>query len=540
MRSVSLALLLVVCGASGCYREPWAPDVTTAASPGSHQPPGNHSPEDSRSADGEDADGPDGVADVPTPVVPSAAPIAIDGRFDDWETVPALYVDPTGDAGSTGIDIATVKASHDARFLYLYFETGAEISLANDQYLTLYLDADDDPYSGTEYRGIGAELQWVFGQRGGKVFGGQGVTPVQFADIRFRALPTVTSTRFEVAIGRLEKPGGKVLLPGGTVALVLVDHTWNGQGAEDGDFAPETGEAIRYSLEAPAPEPMAPVSLERHPDAGLRIVSWNSLYTGLLDPERAESFRRILQALQPDILCLQEAWYPADTAELLDEWLPLEEGHWHAVSHGNSITLSRYPFVYGWPGGFALLPDAILVTGIELPDSRRIIVFNAHLAWGDQDEQRQLEADAFIAYLRQMAGPDWPEEVAAGTPFLLVGDLNLVGDAQQLRTLVEGDVVGEEEYGEDHAPDWDGTPLLVPPLLQTEHRMGYTWRPTGGSYWPGLLDYALLSDSVLALHKGFLLYTGEMSQEELAAHGLQDSDSATASDHLPLVLDVGF
>jgi endonuclease/exonuclease/phosphatase family metal-dependent hydrolase len=529
---VRLPLIIVGLLLVACARDPWVADVTTSATPGSEPP---------RAADAYRWEAGRSQADSQRqpedgPSYPAA--IALDGEFDDWEEIPPLYTDETGDGGWTGIDLGVIKAAHDADYFYLYFEVGEEISLGSDQFLALYLDCDDRLTTGYEYRGIGAELQWIFGQRGGKVYRPEGMTPVQYSDIGFRGGPTVTSDRFEVSFSRHAKVGDAKLLGTGTVAITIADHTWNGEGVEDGDAAPLLGTVLRYYLGEEAPPPMEPVPLGRAAGTLLRVVSWNSLYTGLLDPERAPHFKRILKAVDPDVVCLQEAWYASQTAATLDEWLPLVGGQWQVSDYGNQITLSRIPIEYGWPGGYGLMPENVLQTTVVAHGGARVIIFNAHLAWGDQDEARQRQADAFIAYLRAMERGEAGMDVPEGTPFVFLGDLNLVGDAQQLTTLLTGDIQNEEEFGPDFAPDWDDTPLTSPALLQTERRMGYTWRADSGSYWPGRLDYALLPDSAVQLAGGYLLYTSAMSQEVLAAHGLHADDSTSASDHLPLVLDL--
>ena len=45
-------------------------------------------------------------------------------------------------------------------------------------------------------------------------------------------------------------------------------------------------------------------------------------------------------------------------------------------------------------------------------------------------------------------------------------------------------------------------------------------------------------DSVLQVVHSFILHTGEMSDDVLADLGLESSDSAIASDHLPHIADV--
>ena len=90
---------------------------------------------------------PDGLDCVPH--AGSAQPIVLDGRFDDWDNVPVAYADPSGDAGSTGIDLTTIKIANDADNLYVYMDLGAEIVLKSNQYLVLYIDGDGDSGTGS-------------------------------------------------------------------------------------------------------------------------------------------------------------------------------------------------------------------------------------------------------------------------------------------------------------------------------------------------------------------------------------------------------
>ena len=124
----------------------------------------------------------------------------------------------------------------------------------------------------------------------------------------------------------------------------------------------------------------------------------------------------------------------------------------------------------------------------------------------------------------------------AGTPFILAGDLNLVGDVQQLTTLLTGNIIDEDKFGPDFIPDWDGTGLkdLVPG--HTHSNFTTTWRDDASSYASGRLDFIIYSDSVLNV-QGFVLETFEMPQDVLDAYGLQADDTG-GSDHLPLVADI--
>ena len=125
----------------------------------------------------------------------------------------------------------------------------------------------------------------------------------------------------------------------------------------------------------------------------------------------------------------------------------------------------------------------------------------------------------------------------AGTPFMLLGDLNLVGDSQQLRTLVSGETVNVSEFGDGGPPDWDDSNLEDLLSVQTDKRTAYTWRNDGSSFSPGRLDFMIYTGSVMNVEKAYTLQTNVMPPERLAANGLLKGDTGLASDHLPKVAD---
>ena len=86
------------------------------------------------------------------------------------------------------------------------------------------------------------------------------------------------------------------------------------------------------------------------------------------------------------------------------------------------------------------------------------MVIVAHPPCCSNDQGRQDEIDAFMAFLRE--SKDGGEfDIAEDTPIVIVGDMNLVGLNQQVKTLLTGDIINEIEYGQDFLPDWDGTAL---------------------------------------------------------------------------------
>ena len=53
--------------------------------------------------------------------------------------------------------------AHVEQHLFLRLELGQSINLQEDNELTLHLDTDNDPTTGKQTLGLGAELSWTFG-----------------------------------------------------------------------------------------------------------------------------------------------------------------------------------------------------------------------------------------------------------------------------------------------------------------------------------------------------------------------------------------
>jgi len=202
-----------------------------------------------------------------------------------------------------------------------------------------------------------------------------------------------------------------------------------------------------------------------------------------------------------------------------------------------NITASRYPIVASW----LVLPGRRLTAClIDLPEIYKndILVISAHFKCCEEgDYTRQKEADAFISFILDAKTPGGEIDLSANTPFVLMGDLNLVGLSQQLITLLYGDIQNTNIFGPGALPDWDDSNLEDLISRQTDKRMAYTWRNDWGSYPPGRLDYMIYSNSVMEVDKAFTLQTEVMSEERLDLYGLLESDTRTSSDHFPKVAD---
>ena len=74
----------------------------------------------------------------------------------------------------------------------------------------------------------------------------------------------------------------------------------------------------------------------------------------------------------------------------------------------------------------------------------------------------------------------------------------------------------------------------------------YTWRNDFSPFEPGVLDYVLYTDSAISVEYSFVLNPSIMSNAELAATGLIETDMMRTKivggnffdfDHLPLIVD---
>ena len=280
----------------------------------------------------------------------------------------------------------------------------------------------------------------------------------------------------------------------------------------------------------------------------LRVVSYNIFNDAIFPPsddpfnDVPERFRRVVNALQPDVLAVQEIrdFTASETAALLDSVAPLPGGaNWHAHKNSDNVILSRFPFLLTTSqAGHA---DAL----IDLPDAdyaQDFFVLNDHLPCCSNEVDRQFEADRIVRWIDDARSPGGSITLPDETPFVLLGDFNIVGSGQPLDTLVTGDIINTF-IGPDSPPDWDGTPLTDSrPLHNASGPNDYTWRNDTSRFPPGRLDYILYSDSVVETANSFVLNTTILSASERLATGLQSNDVLINAgsgffDHLPVVVD---
>lgn len=461
-------------------------------------------------------------------------PVFLDGLSNEWTHSTQSLNDEVGD-GNT-LDLIQLKVLNDNNYLYLYLGFYEEINLNTNNKLVLLIDTDNNPATGYAMNGIGAELKWHFAEKRGYFYGLDTVFRIDQTDIGFRALPTVTSNYFEMAFNRNAEISGLALFQNNTVTIqTYLDEDF-------GDKLPELGQTFSYTIDQTQLEPFNEVTLEKEDASHLRLMTYNVEHDGIQDPVRETYFQRIIKAANPDIITFNECWdtNPDYIKQKLDLWIPIGGGGWYTskVVYGN-ITASRYPIIKNTSvvGG-----SRLAASHIDLPEAFHadMVVVNCHLKCCNNEgdnASRQYEVDGLISFIHSMKTGSSVFNVPENTPFVFMGDFNLVGDSQQLHTLINGDIQNTQYFGEGDFPDWDHSPMGDVISTGVNKNMAYTWRSDGGSYWPGRLDFIFYTSSQMVKQKSFIMETEYMSQEALSKYQLYSSDSRRASDHFPHVAD---
>ena len=309
-----------------------------------------------------------------------------------------------------------------------------------------------------------------------------------------------------------------------------------------------------------------PTYMQKSSPQDLRILCYNINWDAIFedgdpnnhqwrDYDKSDEFVRVLLAVQPDIVCLQEINFdrdPQDVADILDATLPLPDGRlWQAHRGSDNVIASPYDISMLATDTSPSTNRGQAMALIDLPDEtfdRDLYLMNAHFKAGGgatNVARRQQHADAIINWIRDAQTTGDNIDLPAETPIVVLGDLNAydTDPHYHLTTLATGDIVDEAIYGPDYSPDWDDTDNFdVLPLHNATGPDFYTWRNDAGQFNPGDLDHILFTDSVMSVANSFVLNTTTMSAEDLTASGLQADDvvldaSIGYFDHLPLVVD---
>jgi endonuclease/exonuclease/phosphatase family metal-dependent hydrolase len=296
-------------------------------------------------------------------------------------------------------------------------------------------------------------------------------------------------------------------------------------------------------------------------------MSWNVKRNSILPPDgvRHESFARIVRAIDPDVIALQEVLWPdlaVQLTQLMNSYFPQEDGNsWHVHTVSDNVLISRYPM--RWQGGELAVPYPLphlavpdyqfgfAAALLELPESAGgadLLVVAMHNKSGADENDvrlRQIHADAVVRWMRELRDSAQKDSIVDYTPVVILGDMNAVPNAPAgpIETLMSGDIADEGTFGPDASIDWDGTDMTdARPSHNALNREFYTWRNDDLPFPPSALDRILYTDSVMSVRHRFVLNTMTLSPGELANLGLQKSDvlydgDPSDYDHLPLVVD---
>lgn len=463
--------------------------------------------------------------------------ILLDEIFSDWDNIPLIHDDPTGDNSGNPIDFGALKGFNDDNYLFFYIEVGSELTFQENNGITIYLDTDNNQATGFSIANIGAELVYTFGDREGTAYLGGGSSTVGQENIGHISSPTVASDRFEICFNRESIIGGNYLFTSDVIKIVWVDELGI-------DVLPDNG-SVEYTFMNQSLEPLPSFSIDKAQSDYLRILSYNVLGNGLFQPNRFDNFQRILSAVNPDIIAFQEigGYSAEETRAKVEEMMP-GSGPWFAEKRGDDlVVVSIYEItqtfeinttsLYSQTNG-AFLLNLQTVYGTDL------LLIDAHLkcCGGNTNEDiRQHEVDAIMKFIREAKTPGGDLTLPENTPIIITGDMNLVGTPRPRETLLTGNIFYEGDYGTDFIPDWDGTDLEDSKPYSTSIPMTITWYDEGSSFAPGRLDYNIYSGSVLSKQNSFALFTPALDNSLLAQHNLQANDAVDASDHLPVVVD---
>ncbi|MFH2030472.1 MAG: endonuclease/exonuclease/phosphatase family protein [Bacteroidota bacterium] len=452
----------------------------------------------------------------------------IDEDFSDWTESDLIYSDDINDQNLGAIDLGKIWMSSDSSYLYFSLEVGAEINLQELNDITMYIDTDYKSSTGLSVNNIGADLQYTFGRRTGKFYSSSGTTNIIHKEFGLISAPTVTSKRFEVGVKLNSVISGQKVFNSDSIRFLIKD-------LYGGDSAPNTGSAA-YKLSPKYNFTANNYKIKKQEDH-LRIVTYNVLRDNLFVSSLSNTWGSILKTIDADIFAFQEIYNHSslETAQFIESKIPSSAGEtwYHARAGSDIITVSRFPIKqsYNIDGNGAFLIDTHEKYNTD------ILLVSAHPPCCANNDSRQKEIDAIMAFIRDAKTEGGIITVPRGTPIVIVGDMNLVGFEQQRTTIITGDIVNENLYGADFKPDWNDSNLVDSKSLATDFPFSMTWYDERSAYSPGRLDYIFYSGSVMNLKNSFVFFTKVMKPDTLARYGLKKNDVVLASDHVPVVAD---
>jgi len=458
----------------------------------------------------------------PTDPTTEQTSLVLDGEFNDWN----------------GIN----SAKADSRYIYLNFspKNDSPQPIQAAPYSTrIRFDVDQNPRTGRPmgWMSLTADIQQPQGvdllielspkNELGSIGIGSAVTLYKdkqdakflgHADLGFMFLPTFASTQYEARIDRLA-PGAQLLRKQGLITIVIDQVDENERFLWSTTMQIELPEIDETPADKSAIVPTKPAD-------SVRVMSSNVLFSSPL--EEPDSFKRVLSAIDPDVILYQE-WFntPVDQVQ---GWLNTNTGSgWQvhmtdpksgvAIATRNKI-LKTYDSIL--PASGSGRPARAVAALIDT-DTGELLAISIHLkccgsAGSEEDAKRIAQAQAINSFVRSV------HKNHPNSKVVIAGDFNLVGSYIPMAMMV--DSLGVD--GRDLTP--------VPAKLIGDDSM-VTWNDEKSRFSPGRLDWMLIDESMSAAQNAFVLDTRALSEKALQQLKLDANDSKS-SDHLPIVIDL--
>jgi len=455
--------------------------------------------------------------------------ILADEEFEEWEMLSNIaYKNPEKKSDQI------LKVINDKERLYLFFNTDSALALQENNSIRLYMDTDNNARSGKFINGIGAEVEFRFGEREGTIYRENQIDTIGVGTLFMIISPTVWSDRFEISMNLNSKVDDKKIFSSPHIRLLIKDES-------TGRILPaETGGA-GYQLADYEFPPIKHYSIDKKSNAHIRILSHNVEFSSFLRKDRKDAYKRLYKTLKPDIIGFSELYQDYkldDVTSRLEEIMPSPNGRsWKAQRTADNVLATRFSIKqHSSAGPFG---NGAFLLDLRPEYNNDLLVIVAHPTCCDNDSSRQDEADAMAAFIRDAKTSKGDLTISDKTPIIIVGDMNFVGDPRQVTTLLDGNIVQEDLFGEDFQPDWDGSSLndVKPLVANLPHTFTHTGWGGPGSHANGRLDYIIYSGSVLSLENSYVFYTPALSEDIVGQYGILKEDSQMASDHLPVVAD---
>ena len=469
----------------------------------------------------------------------SHSQIFLDDSYSDWDSITPACSDAIGDNNDNVIDFKNLFITDNAEYLFLKVEVGSEIILQEDNELTIYLDTDNNNSTGLSVKGIGAEIKFIFGDRSGVFYSGGDEQAISHSDIGLISSPSHSSNMFEMAINKSTEINGKKIFNNNSIGIVIKAKNTGG------DEVPDGNGGILYLFQNNSVGVPADYSIKKINNGHLRILSYNVSRDMLFASGKTERYEKIISTINPDIIGFGEIYNhtSGETADLISGFLP--EGNWYHAKMGyDLVAVSRFPITSSFPINAI---DDNQGCGAFLLDLRpkyesKLLMIIAHpkCCGGEENNiRRQRQIDAIMAFIRDAKDEGGILTLDNNTPIVICGDMNLVGYADQINTLINGNILYESDYGPDFIPDWDNSGFDDSKPYVTNLPFTFTWRDDESGYSPGRLDFIFYSGSVMNKVNSYNLFTESLPNDSLNYYGFSEDDVTEASDHLPVVADFG-